>query len=279
MVYDPILLSNDIEKYVIYMKDSKILRKYYKFRATKFYGGSATGDVVGCNLRCKFCWSWHLNTPSALKNIGFYIDSENAALKLLNIAFEKGFRYIRLSGGEPSIGFEHVFQLLKKIQDLGYSNKIAFILETNGILIGYKKDYAIDLSNYPFIITRVSIKGCSSEEFEAITGADKKFYNYQIEAVKHLIENNIAVSIAITVSFCKKSSLSRLIEQLIRIDENIIDRIELEVVKLYPDVTKRLCKANLFPWIAIDLKNNAILKGDDIEQKCRENSNRNLIKK
>uniref|UniRef100_A0A7C5Z6G6 Molybdenum cofactor biosynthesis protein MoaA n=1 Tax=Ignisphaera aggregans TaxID=334771 RepID=A0A7C5Z6G6_9CREN len=71
MVYDPILLSNDIEKYVIYMKDSKILRKYYKFRATKFYGGSATGDVVGCNLRCKFCWSWHLNTPFSFKKYRF----------------------------------------------------------------------------------------------------------------------------------------------------------------------------------------------------------------
>jgi uncharacterized Fe-S cluster-containing radical SAM superfamily protein len=33
-------------------------RMYYRFRGGRFYGGVATADAVGCNLRCVFCWSW-----------------------------------------------------------------------------------------------------------------------------------------------------------------------------------------------------------------------------
>jgi uncharacterized Fe-S cluster-containing radical SAM superfamily protein len=37
-------------------------RKYYRFRPAQFYGGIATADCVGCNLRCVFCWSWNVTT-------------------------------------------------------------------------------------------------------------------------------------------------------------------------------------------------------------------------
>jgi uncharacterized Fe-S cluster-containing radical SAM superfamily protein len=33
-------------------------RKYYRFRPARFYGGIATADCLGCNLRCAFCWAW-----------------------------------------------------------------------------------------------------------------------------------------------------------------------------------------------------------------------------
>ena len=52
-MYDPIELTKKTEELVV----KKNLKKYYRFRPTGFYGGIATADTVGCNLRCNFCWS------------------------------------------------------------------------------------------------------------------------------------------------------------------------------------------------------------------------------
>jgi len=54
--YDPIALAEFTKRIV--ERDGS--RKYYRFRGGKWYGGIATADCVGCNLRCIFCWS---NTP------------------------------------------------------------------------------------------------------------------------------------------------------------------------------------------------------------------------
>ncbi|MEM4766932.1 MAG: radical SAM protein [Ignisphaera sp.] len=278
MIYNPIKLSEIVEKNVVYLSNGKIFRKYYRFRATKFYGGSSTGDIVGCNLSCKYCWSLGTNTSPAIKGIGFYVDPEEAALRLLSIASQKSFKYIRLSGGEPTIGFDHILQLLKNISKSALFDKIRFILETNGILIGYKKNYAGELSKFPFVTVRVSLKGCSPNEFNAITGAGEEFYDYQLKAIKYLFENNVDTIVAITISFCNKDSFSRLVQQLLELGEDIIDRIELEVVKLYPSIAKRLCKSKIYPWIAIDPRKNVLLRGEAIERILREGCRGNVDK-
>ncbi len=60
-MYDPVELARLTEKEV----SSGDLRKYYRFRAARFYGGIATADCVGCCLRCLFCWSWSIvSSPS-----------------------------------------------------------------------------------------------------------------------------------------------------------------------------------------------------------------------
>ena len=46
-------LTEEVERFVC--KDH--LRKYYRFRKTRFYGGCATADCLGCNLRCIYCWA------------------------------------------------------------------------------------------------------------------------------------------------------------------------------------------------------------------------------
>ncbi|MFX1488442.1 MAG: molybdenum cofactor biosynthesis protein MoaA, partial [Promethearchaeota archaeon] len=50
---NPFILAQTVEKQVC-KNDSK---KYYRFRKTHFYGGCATSDCVGCNLRCVYCWA------------------------------------------------------------------------------------------------------------------------------------------------------------------------------------------------------------------------------
>ncbi|MEM4889814.1 MAG: molybdenum cofactor biosynthesis protein MoaA, partial [Thermosphaera sp.] len=55
---DPFKLTTIAEKQVTRLRNGVLERRYYRFRGGRWYGGIATGDVVGCNLRCKFCWSW-----------------------------------------------------------------------------------------------------------------------------------------------------------------------------------------------------------------------------
>ena len=52
--YDPIALAAATEKVVV--DGNK--RKYVQLgRALRFYGGTSSATEVGCNLRCKFCFS------------------------------------------------------------------------------------------------------------------------------------------------------------------------------------------------------------------------------
>ena len=52
MAYDPVARHKVIENKVVKGE----LRKYYRFRTDRWYGGIATADCVGCGLICKFCW-------------------------------------------------------------------------------------------------------------------------------------------------------------------------------------------------------------------------------
>ena len=52
--YDPIDLATATEKVVV----AGNKRKYVQLgRPLRFYGGTSSATEVGCNLRCKFCFS------------------------------------------------------------------------------------------------------------------------------------------------------------------------------------------------------------------------------
>jgi uncharacterized Fe-S cluster-containing radical SAM superfamily protein len=63
-------------------------RKYSRFRPARFYGGVATADCIGCNLRCIYCWSY----ASVIKPhlFGELHSPEDVARKLVGIARKKG---------------------------------------------------------------------------------------------------------------------------------------------------------------------------------------------
>ena len=161
---DPIKLSENVRRVVCICRSKGGLeeRKYYRFRGGRWYGGIATADCVGCNLRCIFCWSWR--PRDNMYSYGKFYGPAEVSKRLISIARSRGYRLLRLSGGEPTICRQHLLQVLDSLSHENYT----FILETNGILIGYDKKYAKDLSKYPNLHVRVSIKGTSPEEFSKL---------------------------------------------------------------------------------------------------------------
>lgn len=242
---DPIELSNAVEKVVTLREGEVVKRKYYRFRGGRWYGGIATADAVGCNLSCGFCWSWRANTSAT--SYGEYYSPQEVAKRLIETASQRNYSLVRISGGEPTIGFEHLLQVL----DILSNYKYTFILETNGILIGYDKKYARELSKYKFLHVRVSLKGTNEEEFSRLTSAESSAFKLQIMALKNLLDENVSCHAAAMLSFSSEEGKLKLIEELKKIDEKLAD-LEEEYVFLYPHVIEILKRRGLFPRVAYE---------------------------
>jgi uncharacterized Fe-S cluster-containing radical SAM superfamily protein len=231
-MYDPIELSKRTESIVI----NGNMKKYYRFRPTGFYGGIATADTVGCNLRCKFCWS--SNSVWNAKNAGKFYSPEDVAKMLQGIAHRKGYRQLRVSGGEPTIGQKHLITLLESINP-----NYLFILETNGILLGADRKYVEELSMFKNLHVRVCFKGCNPEEFSMLTGAEKGF-EYQIKALEHLWDRQMSFNVALVST---KRERKQFFDKLVEMDLGKI-MIEEEEIKLYPLVRKRLSNEGILHY-------------------------------
>ncbi len=184
--FNPIALAKKNEKIVC--NDNS--RRYTDFYCTGVYGGISTGYLTGCCLRCIFCWvSLSREYP---EKYGKFYSAEEAASLLIHNARKSGVNKVRISGGEPTIGKEH---LLKVLDFIAESN-LFFILETNGILMGYDATYAKALSKYKNLYVRISIKAGTPEGFQQRTGSLAEFYELPYKAVENAIINNLYFRVA-----------------------------------------------------------------------------------
>lgn len=215
---DPLKLSLKVENQVC-KEDSK---KYYRFRKTRFYGGCATADCLGCNLRCVYCWSqkkvW--NPPK----FGNFYSPKHVSEKLIKM----GLPLVRISGGEPTIGKDHLLKLLGHL-----SNDIIFILETNGILLN--EEYVKDLSKFENIYVRLSLKGVDTHTFERNTGMDGHFFQHQLIVLELLKKYKIRYGVAILYNLYTENQIKKL----------GIPNLEYESLILYPFIENNLRRKNI----------------------------------
>lgn len=246
--YDPLELTEEVRKRTVRMVEGVEERLYYRFRGGRWYGGIATGDVVGCNLRCGFCWSW--KNASHVIGGGKYYKPSRVYEILTSIARRRKYKLIRLSGGEPTISKNHLLELLKLFKNTSFK----FILETNGILIGSDKSYAEELSKYENLIVRVSLKGTCEEEFYNLTLARPEAFNLQLLALENLVnagfKPGINVYPAVMLSFTSRENYEKLKKKLYNIHPTLSEDIDEEYVILYPHVVELLKKRGLKPKIA-----------------------------
>jgi len=250
--YNPIELGEKVSKVVCRDIDGIEYRKYYRFRGGRWYGGIATADCVGCNLRCGFCWSWR--SGSHVTNVGKFYSSQEVSTILISIAKEKGYSYVRISGGEPTLCFNHLIDVINNIPQ-----EITFILETNGILLGYNKNLVYRLAEYRNIVIRVSLKGTTPEEFHMLTKADPTFFEYQLNALSNLLDAGLEPGRdfypAIMLSFSSEENIRLLLKRLGEIHPELTRSIDPEYVILYPHVKELLRRTGLKPRKAFDPNN------------------------
>ena len=189
-MFDPIKLAFHTKDAVSRGKT----RRYYRFRPSRFYGGIATADCLGCMLRCKFCWSWKKLAHPARH--GRFYSPEQVANKLTSIAGRRGFTQVRISGSEPTIAEEHLLDVLNWVP-----RDFLFILETNGILIGFEEGFAKELARFPNLHVRVSLKGTTHEEFSSLTGAEPSAFEWQLKALENLSKREVSCNPSVMISF------------------------------------------------------------------------------
>jgi uncharacterized Fe-S cluster-containing radical SAM superfamily protein len=249
-MYDALVRHRSIESIVTRDTAQGQLRKYYRFRADRWYGGIATADVVGCGMLCKFCWVSEsiLERPDSS---GQFLAPVVVAQKLMRVAIGKRLVQMRLSGGEPTIGRPHLLKVLSEIEE---QHRFRFILETNGILLGADPTYCTELAAFRCLHVRVSLKGSCEDEFERLTGAEGGGFKQQLDALSNLRDAGVSCHPAVMSSFSTERDICQLRDRLSKIERKLANDLELEEVIRYPRAERRLQKFNLKPSVSHDPK-------------------------
>ncbi len=236
--YDPIALTAATEKVVV----DGTRRKYVQLgRPLRFYGGTTSATEVGCNLRCKFCFS---DKPVwKPKETGKFYSPQEVFNGLAKSARKHGHKIISASASEGTIGREHLMELL----DLVEESEFVYVLETNGMTLGNDPEYVQALSKYSRLHARVSIKGDSPEMFHELTGAHPDSYELPYKALRYLIDSSVSTNACLMASFSDGEGIKRVQRKLMEIHPGILKSLEIEKITLFPKVAQRLRAYKLKP--------------------------------
>jgi uncharacterized Fe-S cluster-containing radical SAM superfamily protein len=218
-------------------------RKYTKFSCQGFYGGIATGYTCGCCLRCVFCWvSWSRDFP---ERYGTFTSSERAFQKLSLAARKKGYRQVRISGAEATLGKAHLMGLLERVERSSYR---VFIVETNGILLGADPDYARELARFSKVHARIALKAGTPEKYTLRTGALPDSFDWPFIGIENLLKNGVSLHVAAMSADSRLVSddeRKRLYGRLRSIHPALLNHLEEEEVHPYHNALARLRHAGI----------------------------------
>jgi len=234
--YDPIELSAKTEALVV----SGNRRKYVQLgRPLRFYGGTTSATEVGCNLRCKFCFSDRPVWKPA--STGRFYTPQQVFDGLDRTAKKYSHKLISASASEATIGLVHLYELLDLVEQSPY----IYIVETNGLNIGADPGIAKRLAGYRRVHVRVSIKGANEDEFHRLTGAKPEAYRLAYDALDHLIDAGVSCNACLMASFSDQKGIAEVRERLSRIAPGILKSLEIESINQFPKVRKRLARYGL----------------------------------
>ena len=236
--YDPIALAAATEKVAV----DGTRRKYVQLgRPLRFYGGTTSATEVGCNLRCKFCFS---DKPVwKPQKVGKFYTPQQVFDGLAKSARKHGHTIISASASEGTIGREHLMELL----DLVEESEFIYILETNGMILGNDPEYAQALSKYKRLHVRVSIKGDCPEQYNELTGADPDSYEFPYKALGYLIRAEVSCNACLMASFSDDRGIKRVKQKLMGVHPGILRSLEIEKITMFPKVVERLKNKGLKP--------------------------------
>ncbi len=230
--FDPILRSAEIEDLVMH-EDTRL---YYRFRASRFYGGIATADAVGCSFLCAYCWNHDRNLHPDRYHT-FYSPQEVGS-KLLNVADSRSLSLFRVSGSEPILGqasFEHILRIIRTLARFRPDSR--FILETNGFYLGANPELIV-LLRIPNIRVRVSLKGIDEKSFAKVTGAQRDYFFYPLAALCELEKQGVYAWPALMEDLFSEKEIAEF--QSLLAANGIRRQLELESLQAYPHVLRNL---------------------------------------
>ena len=236
--YDPIALATATEKVVV----AGNRRKYANLaRPLRFYGGTSSATEVGCNLRCKFCFSDRpVRKPGST---GKFYTPKQVFAALDASAKKHGHKLISASASEGTLGREHLFELLQLVDASDY----VYVLETNGMTIGNDPEFAHQLARFTNLHVRVSIKGTNPSEYSQLTGANEASYELPYRALTYLIDAGVSCNACLSLSFSTRSGLDDAKRRLAKIRPGLLKSLETEYITLFPKVAMRLKKEGIVP--------------------------------
>jgi uncharacterized Fe-S cluster-containing radical SAM superfamily protein len=223
--FDPVRRAADVEAMVMHRGK----RMYYRFRASRHYGGIVTADAVGCSFLCAYCWNYKKN--ECPERSGQFYAADEVVERLAAIARKRAITLFRVSGAEPVLGPASFCHLLDV---LGTGR---FIIETNGLVLGYHPEL-IDRLNGRDIAVRVSVKGWDERSFEQLSGARSEFFEYPLVAIRRMIASGIDAWPAVMGDLFGVGGIRRLTERMGSM--GIRTRIETEYLERYPFVIENL---------------------------------------
>ena len=213
-------------------------RKYTAFYSTGVYGGISTAYACGCCLRCVFCWiGLGREFPESVGNLH---SPQEVIRELDSVAEESGVRKARISGCEPTIGRAHLLNLLECVEK---SPLHVFILETNGMLFGQDESYVRELTAFPKVHVRISLKAGTSKEFTRRTGAKPENFEIPFQAVRYLMKYKVSFHVAAMSGdprIMSAQERQHLISRLYRMNPQMLRGLEEEVVDPYRTTLLRL---------------------------------------
>ncbi len=242
--FNPIELAVKTREIVCRQRDDGAeARKYTHFYVVWVYQGISTAYTVGCNLRCVFCWT----DPSRdfPERYGRLYGPDDVVERLVRNASRHNVDRVRISGGEPTICRDHLLQVMD-ICDRRPEVR-TFLLETNGILLGWDESYVKDVAQFRKVVVRVSIKAALPDEFARRTGAMGEFYELPFRAIRSLLKHGVETYVAAMTDPRLMSARERetLFERLAEIDPELAQTLEEENVDPYRTSLFRLREAGL----------------------------------
>ena len=151
-----------------------------------------------CNLDCKMCYV-HLQDPSVKERML----SGEQWISLMQDAIDEGMISAMLTGGEAMThpDFWDIYSYL-------INHGITVRIKTNGVLL--TGDAIERFSQYPPVAIDVSLYGCNSESYLAVTGFD--VYQTVCDNIRNAIDAGLNIQLSITPS----SFLSPWIEETMK---------------------------------------------------------------
>lgn len=177
--------------------------------------------------------------------------SPEAVFEGLNYITKHCFtNHYRISGGEPTLHFEHLLEILRLFKEKRNKggNNFYFILETNGIRLGQDPRKVLKLKEFnEFLHVRISFKTPTEERYQKITRprGGGNYHKDPYYALKNCMEQGISVHPVLMRELIGPNDLSVYVENLKNYTtdgeppNSILKKIEFERLFLYNYILHR----------------------------------------